>query len=112
MQLLLLIIALALKAILSPVLLAYGIVRSITKWEFMQWCLEVSLSIDRMGNCFGKYLWNDLLGLGFGNSKETISSRLGKNEMFGLLKPFGKLLAKLLNWLDKDHCKKSIDFMI
>lgn len=112
MKLLLLIIALALKAILSPLLLLYGIIRSITKWEFMQWCLEISLSIDRMGNTFGKYLWNDLLGLGFGNSKETISSRLGKNEMFGLLKPIGKMLAKVLNRLDKDHCKDSIDFII
>lgn len=112
MQIVLLIISFAIRAVLSPILLFYGIVRSIYKRELLQWCLELSISIDRMGNCFGKYLWNDLLGLGFGNSKETISSRLGKNEMFGLLKPIGKLLANTLNKLEKLHCKKSIDFII
>lgn len=112
MTIILLIISLVLRAILSPLLLTYGIIRSITKWELRKWCLEVSIAIDRMGNSLGKYVFNDFFGRGFGNSKETISSRLGKNELFYSLKPLGKLTAWCLNKLDKNHCKNAIDFII
>ena len=47
-------------------------------------------------------------GYKFGVEGETISSALGKNERDGTLTKRGKQLVKLLNWLDKDHCRKAI----
>ena len=35
---------------------------------------------------------------------ETISSVLGKNEHFGKLTKAGKILVKVLNFIDKGHC--------
>lgn len=102
----------ALKKILSPILFVWGLIGSAKRKETKIYFRELSLANDRYGNVLGKYTFNDVLGDGFGNGKETISSRLGKNEMFGSLKVIGPTTAKTLNWLDKEHCKKSIDFVI
>lgn len=112
MDFLLLIIARALQVICSPILIVWGLIRSIQKKEFLKYSSDLALAIDRFGNCLGKYVWNDLFGDGFGNSKETISSRLGKNKIFETLKLFGKFVAKILDKLDKNHCIKSIDLNI
>ena len=45
----------------------------------------------------------------FGNVNETISSALGKNQRDGTLSWFGKFIAFVLDKIDKDHCKKSIN---
>ena len=47
-------------------------------------------------------------GYKFGNSNETISSTLGKNERDNTLSQIGKALVWLLDKIDKDHCKKAI----
>ena len=109
MNLLLLIIARAFQVVCSPILIVWGLIRSIQKREFLQWSYTLAIAIDRFGNCLGKYTWNDLLGDGFGNSKETISSRLGKNKILGTLKKIGKFVANKLNKLDKNHCENAID---
>ena len=44
----------------------------------------------------------------FGNIDETISSVLGKNQRFGHLTKFGKVICKILDTIDKNHCEKSI----
>lgn len=105
----LLVIAWVMKVVLTPLLVAYGIVRSITKWELLLWFKKIAISIDRLGNTLGGYLFNDLLGDGFGNGKETISSRLGKCQQGGCLTVFGKIIVIVLDKLDKNHCSKSID---
>ena len=57
-------------------------------------------------------IWNDKLkidrGYEFGKENETISSALGKNERDKTLSKTGKLLVKILDFLDKNHCKNSI----
>jgi hypothetical protein len=105
----LLVVAWAMKVVLTPLLVAYGIVRSITKWELLLWFKKIAISIDRLGNTLGGYLFNDLLGDGFGNGKETISSRLGKCQKENCLTRFGRLIILILDSLDKNHCSKSID---
>ena len=44
----------------------------------------------------------------FGREKETISSALGKNEIDKTLSKKGKLLVKILDFFDENHCEKSI----
>jgi len=74
--------------------------------------LDEAVSIDIHGNRSMRALWNSTMrksnGYRFGREGETISSALGKNQRDGTLSFIGKLLAGLLDLLDKDHCKKSI----
>jgi hypothetical protein len=72
-----------------------------------------AINIDKFGNREFRTLWNCTLrintGYNFGNPEETISSVLGKNEREGTLTKTGKTLVFILNTIDKDHCKKSIN---
>ncbi len=43
-----------------------------------------------------------------GSEDETISSRAYKASLGG--KRWGCLLCRFLNWLDKDHCKNSVEW--
>lgn len=45
----------------------------------------------------------------FGDFRETISSVLGKNQRDGTLSKKGEILVSILDFIDKDHCKKSIN---
>ncbi len=62
-----------------------------------------------------RYLWKNAIAfdqwvntLFDGYPDETISSRAGKARRQG--KGWGCLLCKLLDWLDKNHCEKSIEY--
>lgn len=74
---------------------------------------ETAINLDRFGNrefrfSLNKYLIiNDSANL-FGDIRETISSVLGKNQRGQTLTKLGKVICKILDFLDKDHCKKSI----
>ena len=73
----------------------------------------VSIDIhDIHGNRSMRALWNITMrksnGYKFGREGETISSALGKNQRDKTLSFMGKLLAGLLDLLDKDHCKNAI----
>ena len=48
--------------------------------------------------------WNTVF---HGNPDETISSRAGRAARRG--KPWGCLLCRLLDLIDKDHCEKAIE---
>ena len=71
-----------------------------------------ALSLDIWANKEFRTLWNTQLridgGYEFGREGETISSALGKNQRDGTLTKKGKLLVKILDFLDKNHCIKSI----
>ena len=71
-----------------------------------------AINIDKFGNSEFRTLFNLTLitkdGYRFGNSNETISSTLGKNERDNTLSQIGKTLVWLLDKIDKDHCKKAI----
>jgi hypothetical protein len=61
-----------------------------------------------------RYIWNILISIDqlfntiFGGCPdETISSRMGKRARNG--DEFGKLICKILNLFDKEHCEKSIE---
>lgn len=72
-----------------------------------------AINLDKFGNREFRTLLNKTLktenGYSFGNINETISGVLGKNERDKTLSKVGKILVCILNKLDKDHCKKSID---
>ena len=65
-------------------------------------------NIDIWANKEFRATWNAKLiipsGYKFGIEGETISSALGKNELMGTLTKEGKILVKILNRLEKNHC--------
>ena len=71
-----------------------------------------ALSLDIWANKEFRTLWNTQLriagGYKFGKENETISSALGKNERDKTLSKKGKLLVKILDFFDENHCKNSI----
>ena len=73
---------------------------------------STALSIDIWANREFRTLWNTQLridrGYEFGKENETISSALGKNERDKTLSKKGKLLVKILDFFDENHCKNSI----
>lgn len=113
------IVALILSAVLFPLglLLTFFVNLYKRRWSFSfkrldQQFLSIATSIDASGNVVCKDLFNLILkqkgGVDFGNRKETISSVLGKNQRDKTLTNFGIAFCELLDFIDKDHCKKSI----
>jgi len=74
---------------------------------------DEAVAIDRFGNFQYRGLLNKLLvkkdGYEHGKFAETISSVLGKNQRDNTLTKFGNLIASILDKIDKDHCKNSIN---
>tara|TARA_R110002073_G_scaffold72537_1_gene177231 strand:+ start:209521 stop:209892 length:372 start_codon:yes stop_codon:yes gene_type:complete len=74
---------------------------------------NVAIAIDQFGNVAMQDLLNDILiiktGYKFGNVDETISSVLGKNERFQTLNGLGRVLVKVLNFIDPNHALNSIE---
>lgn len=72
-----------------------------------------ALSLDIYANREFRTLWNKTLrmdsGYKFGAENETISSALGKNQRDKTLTRTGKFLVFILDFLDKNHCFKSIN---
>lgn len=73
--------------------------------------MRIALSLDQMGNVVLCNLLNDLMiqrgGYKFGNPDDTISAVLGINKRIDMLTFGGKLLASLLNKIDKNHVEKA-----
>lgn len=71
-----------------------------------------AVNLDKFGNREFRSIFNATLrkpnGYEFGNFDETISSVLGKNQRDDTLTRTGKVLAWILDTIDKDHCRKSI----
>lgn len=70
-------------------------------------------SIDRLGNVTCSELFDDTLitneGHKFGNGRETISSAIGRNHMFGTLNKFGKKVSDILSkCFEEEHAIKAI----
>jgi 8-oxo-dGTP diphosphatase len=80
--------------------------------------LQVALALDIAGNILMQHVLNDALLIknqnthNFGNTKETISSVLGKNSLTQTLNAAGRGLNRFLNWLDKNHTLNSIMYDI
>ena len=73
---------------------------------------KVNYTLDLLGNVtIFNWLWflfKTKDGYKFGNFNETISSALGKNQRDKTLTKCGKILVSILDFLDKNHCQKSI----
>jgi hypothetical protein len=114
------IVATILKFILMPFIVGYGyIVIALIKDakerddNFGKYNRDLALCKDVLGNVAGRYLFNHILikkgGYPFGRMQETISSALGKNQRINKLTFLGKVICWILDVIDKDHCKKSIN---
>lgn len=103
-------------------LLAWALLLPLTLITYLVVCFKSSpkgyfigtaLNLDKFANREFRTLWNNVLikksGYQFGHIEETISGVLGKNKRDGTLSFVGKALATLLDFLDKNHCIKSID---
>ena len=73
---------------------------------------SVAVGIDQIWNVIWRDLFNRILikknGYKFWNVQETISSVLWHNEKDRTLTELGWRLVKVLDKIEKDHCKKSI----
>ncbi|MDM1042118.1 MULTISPECIES: hypothetical protein [Empedobacter] len=116
MNFVLVILAKLLYIAISPINFIYVIfIKKRFSWKRLNgYFRENAVSIDRFGNSQYRSLFNAWFvaekGYHHGNINETISSVLGKNEYFGTLTKTGKVLVSILNFIDKDHCAKSIDW--
>ena len=113
MEFLLFIIAVILFIPLTVLNLIVVITKYSFKWKVIKnYFLETAIDIDRFGNRNFRTLLNTTLitkdGYKFGDYRETISSALGKNKLKNTLTKTGKALCAILDFLDKDHCIKSI----
>ena len=76
---------------------------------------DTAINLDRFGNREFRFSLNKYLIIKdsvdkFGDFRETISSVLGKNQQKNQLTKLGKIVCCILDFLDKDHCKKSIRY--
>lgn len=80
--------------------------------KFTDYPYSIAHTVDILGNIVCADLFNIVLikhgGYRFGARTETISSVLGKNKLTNTLTRTGILLANLLDFVDKNHCIKSI----
>ena len=73
---------------------------------------NTAVNIDIWANREFRAFWNEAMrkenGYQFGVIGETISSAMGKNQRDKTLTICGKILVTILDFLDKNHCQKSI----
>ncbi|GAA0871810.1 hypothetical protein GCM10009117_09560 [Gangjinia marincola] len=116
---LLFLISIVLLVTTGPLGLIYGLgYKLFTKFMtgIGDFCLEIAISVDQLGNVLMQHLLNHLWitskGYKFGNRDETISSVIGKNLQTDTLTSFGKLMDRILDFLEPEHSLNSIDYFI
>lgn len=112
MGILLYIIAIILWVIITPV---NWLIVAIKYGLSNKYFFETAIDLDKFGNRNFRTFLNVTMkvkgGYEFGNVNETISSALGKNQRDDTLSWFGKIICKILDTIDKNHCKKSIKYI-
>tara|TARA_R100000951_G_scaffold105051_1_gene98591 strand:+ start:247 stop:624 length:378 start_codon:yes stop_codon:yes gene_type:complete len=115
-ELVLLTIAISLLYTVLPIISAWTFIKAIIKWDIRIlkiWWFRTAIAIDKLGNVIGAPFFNDTFikkgGYQFGNPEETISSILGKNQRDNTLTKFGSFFRIALDFIEKDHCFKSIN---
>lgn len=77
---------------------------------------SIAIGLDQIGNSVCRDMLNRLLitsgWYSFGKVQETISSVLGKNEKSWTLTRLGRAIVAVLDFFEKDHCRKSIQDFI
>lgn len=111
--LILVILAICLSVVILPIGFAFQVITSLFK-AVDRYLFQIAKSIDQLGNVVCEHLFNVTLikknGYKFGNEDVTISHVLGMNEKTDSLSFAGKMLAWLLNTIDKDHNQKAIEY--
>lgn len=83
-------------------------------WYLSSIIRSIAIWIDQIGNSVCRDLFNRCLITSswykFGKVQETISSVLGKNQETWTLTCLWAIIVKLLDTLDKNHCKDSIQY--
>ena len=108
------------SVVLSLLFYIPGLIWAIIKLGFKGGFLAVNeyfmlkaISVDQFGNVWASPLFNDIMkkksGYAFGEEDETISSVLGKNKRDETLSTLGGILADTLDFIDENHCLKSIE---
>jgi hypothetical protein len=116
MGLLLFTVAIILFIPLTGINLTLVLVKS-PRWKTLDgYFHQTAIDIDRFGNRNFRTLLNDTLikesPFRFGDPRETISSVLGKNKEIGTLTYTGYFIVNLLDWIDPNHCQKSIRWYV
>lgn len=117
-NLLLVFLAILLFIVLEPISFVYVVFWKRTfKWSRITgYWRNLAVNIDRFGNYEFRSLFNACLiksdGYKFGKFDETISSALGKNQLKGTLSNSGRILVSILDFIDKNHCEKSINWEV
>jgi len=111
---LLFLVAVALFALVTPIAFFYALLRVVfTKDEFKGYWKKIAIGIDQLGGVVCAPLFNDIFvkpgGHQFGNEDEVPSSVFGKNKRDGKHYLLGKIVAFLLNVVDKNHVEESIE---
>ncbi len=100
--------------ILAFVLFPLGFVYALFTFRVSKskYLFNLAFAIDKLGNALLGVMMNDILkkkgGLSFGNYDQTISYALGRNQQLETLTSLGKMVAGVLDWIDKDHCAKAV----
>ena len=120
MGFILFIISILLTILTVPFGIVYTVIKFIYRNKFRLlfkisngYFYKFAFAIDQMGNVAMQDLFNDIFilkeGYKFGFEDETISSVLGKNEVLKTLTSLGKILVKVLNFIDPNHALNSIE---
>ena len=115
MNFILVILAKLLYLVVEPINFIYVILikKKFTWKRLNRYFRNEALAIDRFGNSQYRSLFNTWFvkekGYKHGNINETISSVFGKNQRDETLTKFGMLITKILDRMDENHCKKSIN---
>ena len=110
----LLLISVIMSIILYPLGWVYSLITFRGSFKRLgSWWFVMAISIDQLGNVVMSTMFNDILikkyGHKFGDEDQTVSMVLGVNKAMGTLTPLGKLIADILNFIDKDHVEKAIE---
>ena len=108
----LLLIAIIISVVILPIGFTFQIITTLFR-GIDRYLFRMAKSIDQLGNVVCEHFFNVTLikknGYKFGNEDVTISHVLGMNEKADTLSFAGKMLAWLLNTIDKDHNQKAIE---
>jgi hypothetical protein len=116
------IVALFLAFILTPIGIIFTFIKSFYNNSFKDAVKNLNLqfktiaiSIDQYGNVVCKDLFNFTLITKdskylFGNEDDTISKIIGYNKIDNTLSKTGIVVESILNFLDKNHSLKAIEY--
>ena len=121
LRILLLIIAVVATVFFSLISLVVSVIYNLVtfKWVtglryYSNYIYQTALSVDQLGNVTCQTVFNLTMVKRkmefhpFGEEDDTISYCIAMNNKKGTLSRFGKFWAWFLNFVDKDHLKKSI----